>query len=397
MPGRPGRRRGTVKQASNGTWYFIVDVADEHGERRQTRRRGFATQRAAQAALNKLLQDLANSTYVSPSRQTLLRFLTDDWLPAIETTIRPSTFDSYRRNIRIHVGSHSIGAVPLQRVDAAKLNRLYADLLAGRSGSRPLSARTVQYVHVILHRSFRDAMRWDRIVRNPCASADPPKPGKSHRSTMRTWSADELASFLSAIAGDRLSAAWWLLAMTGMRRGEVLGLAWKAIDLDGETLSVRRTLVTTQARRAGDPGMAWSEPKTDKGWRTVALDAETVALLRAHRANQLEERLAAGPEYDDQDLVIATVFGKPVHPKTLTWYFSRAVRRTGLPKIRLHDLRHSYATLALKAGIHPRVVQERLGHANVGITLDTYSHVTMPMQAEAANVVAGLITRHLDS
>lgn len=392
MAGRPGRRRGTVKQASNGTWYFIVDIADEDGRRQQTRRRGFATQRSAQAALNKLLQDLANRTYVSPSRQTLAGFLTDDWLPAIETTIRPSTFDSYRRNIRIHVGSHPIGAVPLQRVDATKLNKLYADLLAGRSSSKPLSARTVRYVHVILHRAFRDAMRWDRIVRNPCASADPPKPGKAHRSTMCTWSADELAAFLSATAGDRLSVAWWLLATTGMRRGEVLGLTWQAIDLDGGTLSIRRTLVTTQARRAGDPGMSWSEPKTDKGWRTVALDAETVAILRAHRTRQLEERLAAGPEYDDQDLVVATVFGKPVHPKTLSWYFGRAVKIAGLPSIRLHDLRHSYATLALKAGIHPRVVQERLGHANVGITLDTYSHVTMPMQIEAASVVAGLIT-----
>jgi integrase len=258
---------------------------------------------------------------VSPSRQTLARFLTDDWLPAIETTIRPSTFDSYRRNIRIHVGAHPIGAVPLQGVDATKLNRLYADLLAGRSGSKPLSARTVRYVHVILHRAFRDAMRWDRIVRNPCASSDPPKPGKSHRSTMRTWSADELASFLTATSADRMSVAWWLLATTGMRRGELLGLTWQAIDLDGGMLSIRRTLVTTQARRAGDPGMAWSEPKTDKGWRTVALDAETVTILRAHRTRQLEERLAAGAEYDDQDLVVTTVFGKPVPPEDTVLVF----------------------------------------------------------------------------
>lgn len=184
-----------------------------------------------------------------------------------------------------------------------------------------------------------------------------------------------------------MSVAWWLLATTGMRRDEVLGSTWQAVDLDGGMLSIRRTLVTTQARRVGDPGMAWSEPKT-KGWRTVALDADTVAILRAHRTHQLEERLAAGPEYDDQDLVVTTVFGKPVHPKTLSWYFGRAVKKAGLPAIQLHDLRHSYATLALKAGIHPRVVQERLGHANVGITLDTYSHVTMPMQTEAARVVA---------
>ena len=243
---------------------------------------------------------------------------------------------------------------------------------------------------MILHRAFRDAVRGDRSVRNPCDSADPPKPGKGHRSTMRTWTADELATFLAATRDHRLSAAWWVLATTGMRRGELLGLSWEALDLDASLASIRRTLVTTQARRKGEPGMTWSEPKTDKGWRTVALDPATVAALRAHRTRQIEERLLAGPEYD-QGLVFCTVFGRPMHPKTLSWYFDEAVKRSGLPRIRLHDLRHSHATLALKAGVHPRVVQERLGHANVGVTLDTYSHVTMPMQAEAAALVAGLI------
>ena len=395
MSGRAGRRRGTIKQSSNGTWFFVVDIADEAGRRQQTRRRGFPSQRAAQAALNKVLQDLEERTYVPPSRQTLADFLTVDWLPAIETTVRPSTFDSYARNIRNHVAEHAVGFLPLQKVDAAALNRLYADLLAGRRSGRPLSPRTVAYIHVILHRAFRDAIRWDRLVRNPADSADPPRPGKTHRSTMRTWSADDLATFLTATAGHRLSAAWWVLATTGMRRGEVLGLSWEAVDLDAGMLSIRRTLVTTQARRAGDPGMAWSEPKTDKGWRTVALDDATVATLRAHRARQLQERLAAGAEYDDHTLVFCTVLGKPIHPKTLSWYFGQAVTAAGLPQIRLHDLRHTHATLALKAGVHPRVVQERLGHANVGVTLDTYSHVSMPMQAEAARLVAGLITARI--
>ena len=395
MPGRSGRRRGTVKQSANGIWYFVVDVADDHGVRQQTRRRGFASQRDAQAALNKVLRDLAARTYVSPSRQTLKAFLKDDWLPAIERTLRPSTFDSYARNIRLHVAGHEIGNVPLQRIDAGRLNRLYADLLSGQTSRRPMAPRSVQYVHVILHRAFRDAVRWDRLVRNPCDSADPPKPGKTHRSTMRTWRADEMAEFLAATASDRLSVAWWMLVTTGMRRGELLGLAWDAIDLDSGLASVRRTLVTTEARRKGDPGMSWSEPKTDKGWRTVALDRATVAALRSHRARQLEERLAAGEAYDDQSLVICDVFGRPIHPKTLSYYFEHAVKTCGLKRIRLHDLRHSHATLALKAGVHPRVVQERLGHANVGITLDTYSHVNMPMQVEAADLVAGLITSEI--
>jgi integrase len=397
MAGRSGRRRGTVKQSASGTWYFVVDVADDHGERQQTRRRGFASQRDAQARLNKVLQDLAGRTYVSPSRQSLKVFLTEDWLPAIEHTIRPSTFDSYARNIRIHVAGHPIGNVPLQKIDAGRLNRLYADLLSGQTSRRAMAPRSVAYVHVILHRAFRDAVRWDRLVRNPCDSADPPKPGKTHRSTMRTWPAAEIARFLAATAQDRLTAAWWVLATTGMRRGELLGLAWDAIDLDGGMASIHRTLVTTEARRKGDPGMSWSEPKTDKGWRSVALDSATVTALRDHRARQLHEQQAASDAYDDQDLVICDVFGKPIHPKTLSYYFERAVKKSGLQRIRLHDLRHSHATLALKAGVHPRVVQERLGHANVGITLDTYSHVSMPMQAEAADLVASLITANIEA
>jgi len=389
-------RRGSVGQGANGSWYFVVDTYVD-GARRQTRRRGFSTRREAQTALNRTLQELATQSYVPPSRQTLGAFLAADWLPAIEATVRASTFDSYARNMRLHVGARFIGALPLQGVDAAALNRLYALLLTPSvGGGRPLSARSVTYVHTILHRAFRDAIRWDRLVRNPCESADPPKVLKAHRSTLRTWSGAELGRFLDTVTDDRLLAAWWLLSSTGMRRGEVLGLAWDAVDLDAALLSVRRTLVTTQARRAGDAGMSWSQPKTEKGWRVVALDEQTVSVLRAHRSRQLQERLMLGGAYGDQGLVICQPDGTPMHPKTLSYRFTRASRRSGLPTIRLHDLRHSHATLALQAGIHPRVVQERLGHANVGVTLDTYSHVSLPMQAEAAATVAALIRRAAD-
>ncbi len=340
-------RRGSVKQADNGSWFFVVDTKVEGG-RRQTRRRGFPTRRAAQTALNRTLQDLATQCYVPPSRQTLGAFLTEDWLPAIRTTVRTSTFDSYARNMRLHVAGRFLGQVPLQRVDAAGLNRLYALLVSPPAQQgRALSARTVTYIHMILHRAFRDAIRWDRLVRNPCESADPPKVLMAHRSTMRTWSGEELGRFLASVAEHRLQAAWWLLATTGMRRGEVLGLGWDAVDLDGAVLSVRRTLVTTQARRAGEAGMSWSQPKTEKGWRMVALDEQTVSVLRAHRVRQLEERMLLGSAYDDQGLVICLTGGSPLHPKTLSYHFAQVSKRSGLPPIRLHDLRHSHATLAL--------------------------------------------------
>ncbi len=381
-------RRGSVQRAGNGTWFFVVDIGAA-GERKQTRRRGFPTKKAAQAELTRILNSLEQRTYVAPKRQTLATFLTDTWLPAIEHTIKPATFESYRRNVRLHVAGRLIGRRQLQQVEPGDLNALYAQLLKGDQEHRALSPRSVAYIATILHRAFRDAVRWQALVRNPADSADPPRP--SAKPDMRIWRAHELAAFLGGAAGDRLAGAWWLLATTGMRRGEVLGLRWVDVDLDAGRLSVRRTLITTDVERKGEPGYAWGTPKTAKGRRDVALDPATVAALRAHRARQLEERLALGAGYSDGDLVVCLVDGQPMHPKRLSYYFEQATKRLGLPRIRLHDLRHTHATLALEAGVHPRVVQERLGHANVSITLDTYSHVNLDMQAAAAARVAALV------
>lgn len=389
-------RRGSVKQASNGTWYCRVDIPsdelDARGKpkRKQTTRRGFPTKKRAQATLTELLGDLSRQTYVAPKQQTLAAFLTETWLPAIKHTIKPGTFESYRRNMRLHVAGRPIGRVQLQQVDPSHLNALYALLLAGDDDHRPLSPRSVAYIATILHGAFRDAIRWQALVRNPAESAKPPRP--SSKPEMKVWTGAQLATFLRHVDDDRLAGAWWLLANTGMRRGEVLGLRWADVDLDAGTLRITRTLITTDVERKGDPGIAWGTPKTAKGRRTVALDPATVAALRTHRARQLTERMALGAGYADQDLVVALPHGSPVHPKRLSYYFAKASRAAGLEPIRLHDLRHTHATLALRAGVHPRIVQERLGHANVGITLDTYSHVDLDMQAAAAARVAALVT-----
>lgn len=382
-------RRGSVKQASNGTWGFIVDIGAD-GQRKQTRRRGFPTRKAAQAELTRILGSLEQRQYVAPKRQTLGAFLTETWLPAIEHTIKPGTFESYRRNVRLHVAGRGIGRRQLQQVEPSDLNALYALLLAGDAEHRALSARSVRYIATILHRAFRDAVRWQALVRNPADSADPPKP--TNRVEMATWSGAELGAFLRHVADDRLAGCWWLLASTGMRRGEALGLRWADVDLDAAVARITRTLITTDVQRQGSPGMAWGTPKTAKGRRSIALDPALVAALRAHRARQLQERMILGAGYVDEDLVVAEVDGRPMHPKRLSYYFERESRRAGLPAIRLHDLRHTHATLALKAGVHPRIVQERLGHANVSITLDTYSHVDLDMQAAAAARVAAMIT-----
>lgn len=195
---------------------------------------------------------------------------------------------------------------------------------------------------------------------------------------MTTWSAEELRHFLKSIQGDRLYAAFLLAATTGMRRGEVLGLRWRDVDLAAARVSIRQTLITIGYE------LAWSTPKTDRGRRNVALDPTTVEALRAHRAQQLEERLLLGPSFRDDDLVFCQPDGAPIHPDSLCGLFERFAKRASLPRIRFHDLRHTHASLALTAGVHPKVVSERLGHADIALTLNTYSHAIPALQETAA-------------
>jgi integrase len=175
-----------------------------------------------------------------------------------------------------------------------------------------------------------------------------------------------------------------VLATTGLRRGECLGLRWSDLDLDGGRASIRQTVIAVKHT----PMLG--TPKTAKGRRTITLDAGTVTALREHRKRQAAERLLMGAGWHDHDLVFCHVDGTMLHPERFTRGFSEAVRRLGLPAIRLHDLRHGWATLALQAGIHPKVVQERLGHANISITLDTYSQVVGSLHEDAAEQVAAL-------
>jgi integrase len=281
--------------------------------------------------------------------------------------------------------------VQLRRVDAGMLNALYAALLAegklttANGGSGGLSARSVRYIHTIVHRAFRDAVRWSRIARNPADAADPPRASAVVRPTMSTWTADEVRAFLDHTAEHRLHAAFVMLATTGMRRGECLGLRWSDVDLAVGRVSVSQTVIMVHHDiRVGSP-------KTSRGRRTVELDPETAAALREHRKRQAAERLLMGAGFTDHGLVFCMPDGGPLHPERFSRTFSRQTAHAGLPPIRLHDLRHTWATLALQNGVHPKIVHERLGHANVSITLDVYSHVSEGLHSDAAARVASMI------
>jgi integrase len=201
---------------------------------------------------------------------------------------------------------------------------------------------------------------------------------------MRTWTAQQLAAFLAATRDDRLHALWHRLALTGMRRGEALGLQWDDIDLEAASLSARQALIPNGGE------VVMSEPKTARGRRVIALDPGTVAVLKGQAARQLAEQ-AQVRSWSDTGLIFTREDGEALHPEVASRFFRQAVKRALLPAIRLHDLRHTHATLALRAGIHPKVVSERLGHASVSITLDTYSHAIPAMQEEAAARIAELV------
>jgi integrase len=372
--------RGSIFKRGN---LWTVQIERDHdpatGKRRREWHSGFKTKAEAEDARVRILADLQRGEHVPPDKLTVRAFLEDEWLPAMGPSLRPSTFQGYALDVRRAV--EQIGERRLQSLTPAMLNRLYGAL------AERLAPRTVRGVHTVLRQALADAVAWQRLPRNPADRAKPPSLASVSDIPPRTWSASELDQFLAHVADDRLAAAWRVLAMTGLRRGELVGLGWDAVDLDAGRLAITRTLIE------GKGAPRFSEPKTKRGRRSVALDAETVDTLRGHRERQLDERLAWGPAYRDHGLVFCRENGTPIWPRTFSRSFDHHVRDAGLPKIRLHDLRHTHATLALEAGVHPKVVQERLGHATIAITLDTYSHAIPAMQEDAAAKIAALLER----
>jgi integrase len=302
-------------------------------------------------------------------------FLAQCWLPAIRTTIRPTTFHGYRSHVE-HQIEPRLGSLQLSRLSASHLNGFYADLLtdgrANRTGG--LNPTTVKRVHATIHRALRDAVRWGYLSKNPADAADPPR--KAESLEMRTWTSQELRRFLNAVRTDDFYELWLLYAVTGMRRGEALGLRWCDVDLSRQQIAVRQTVIAV----GGD--IYVSRPKTAKGRRVIALDRTTTASLR-----RLERRTKPG----DDHLLFSNGGNEPLDPTRVTKRFLSLVKENGLPPIRLHDLRHTHATLALQAGIHPKIVSERLGHSTVSLTLDVYSHAIPHMQKDAAAKIAGLV------
>jgi integrase len=304
-------------------------------------------------------------------RQTFGEF-TEKWVAAITPTVREKTARNYADLLRNHAVP-VLGKIQLTKLQPADLIRLYDQ--RRKAGAAP---RSILHLHRVLFRSLRFAERWGDVARNVAALVDAPK---VTRTEMRALTTDEARGLLAVAEGDRFEALVTVALSTGMRSGELLGLTWRAVNLDNGSVSVVAALQSTSK------GLILVEPKTTRSRRVIDVEPRVVAVLRRHRAAQQMERRVAGDAWDApiRDLVFTTLTGAPIDGRTLirTWFRPLLVK-AGLPPIRIHDLRHSYASIALARGVHPKVVQEALGHSTIAVTLDLYSHVVPSLQREAA-------------
>jgi integrase len=377
-----------------GPRYLIkYGYTGQDGSRAVALKRGYLTRKAAGEALREQLGNLDRGTHVAPNKVTVGEHFAT-WLDGLRK--EPSTVASYRKNVRLHVEPH-IGTLRLEQLTGTRLTKLYHQLEAtGRSdGLGGLSPRTVRYIHTIIHAGLGAAVRDGLLAVNPADKADPPSAKAAASPEMHFWNAEELRTFLDqrSQAKDEMVIAWSLLVSTGMRRGEALGLRWADVDFEGSRISVRRSATLIKHKGAGEE-IVVGPPKSGRP-RTVDLDPQTLATLKAHKAAQGTLSLALAR---DDAYVLANMDGSVRHPERFSRRFvtavvaaRKALGEDRLSKIRLHDLRHTHATLLLAAGVPVKVVSERLGHASAMITLGIYAHVMPGMQAEAAAKFGALL------
>lgn len=399
------RPRGTIVKRGNSLSVVIDRGTDPiTGKRLRDWYSGYDSRRAAERARTKLLRDLDTNSYVEPLKQTLCHYLTEEWLPARKPKQRRTarghrgqvslaTWMTNRQHLETYVIPR-IGQVPLQKLTAETLDRLYHDLEeSGGEDGKGLSATTVLHVHRTLHNALKDAVKRGKVAANVAAAVDAPK---ASRARPEVWDVDELRAFLHQVRNDRVFAAWLLFATTGMWRGEVAGLAREDLDLDKGRLRVKWTLGMVDNKLTWKP-----RPKSKASERVMALDPATVEALRQHLAQQARDRLALGGswpsrqtdwrgEYRD-DAVFTWPDGRIISPDRYSEWFHEARKAAGLRHIRLHDLRHTYATVGLRnaTGWHEvKVISQRLGHASIGFTLDTYAHVLPAADEQTAHTLA---------
>jgi integrase len=369
MAERRSAGEGSIYKLANGRWQGAVDLGWKDGQRirkRVTRK----TRREVVLEMRELVAK-AERGQLRPERAPTLAEWLDTYVAEVaQGRVRASTLVSYQSHIKHHLkpglGRHRIDQLRPQHIAAFYRDRL-----------RTLSPASVRRIHAVLRRALTVAVRWGLITTNPAMMVDPPPMSSTEP---QPYSLDEARAFLTAAATDRLSARWVLALSLGLRQGEALGLQWDDVDFPRGRLQVRRAL---RLQPGGE--LALVKTKTLRSNRTLPMPGPLASALQAHRASQSNERTVAADLWHDSDLVFTTAIGTPVHPRNDYRSFQRIIRNAGLRRIRLHDLRHTAASVLLAQGVPARVVMEILGHSQISVTLNTYTHVDTSLTQDAAD------------
>jgi integrase len=368
---RRGYGEGSIHQRPDGTWRATISAGYNANGKRKRRDVYGKTKREVQDELTKLQNAKAHGTLTKPSRTTVGQFM-QQWLNDVaRVSVKATTYANYQGVVKNHITKH-IGGIPLQRLEPHHVQAMYSTMEQEKA-----SSETRRLVHVVLSRGVKQALKWGLVVRNVCCAIDPPRVVKSDITPLNPG---QVGKLLAAAKDARLEAIYMVAIGIGLRLGELFGLQWSDVDLDASTLAVRHTLTEVGGK------LTLTEPKTAKGRRLVTLPRRVVDALVDHRKRMVASGFAGVP------FVFCNSRGGPLRRSHFHRNeFKPLLKRAELPAIRFHDLRHTSATLLLAQGVHPKVVQERLGHAQISLTLDTYSHVLPSMQADAASRLDSLL------
>jgi integrase len=358
--------RGSVKKEGS-TWYYVFYLdKDSDGKRKQKKKRGFRTKKEAQKALTEAINAINKGVYVEPSKLLYKEYLVQ-WFNTKKNSIGSQSVAVYENCIRKRIVP-SLGNIALSKLSTIHIQSFIDSLYEER-----LSNPTIKKYLEIIRNSLNYALDFNLVINNVALKVKIPK---SHKKEMKVWNIEEANCFLNKAKYDIYYIVFQLALSTGMRQGEILGLRWKDVDFEKRLIYIRQTL--------SHDGKTFNKgAKTKSSMRTINLSSSTIKVLKERKLYLAKEKLRMGPIYKDLDLIACTQYGTPLNASNIRRSFNRLIQMSNVPKIRFHDLRHTHATLLLSKGVNIKVISERLGHSNIKVTLDTYSHVLPTMQEEA--------------
>jgi len=369
MSKKRGQGEGSIYKRKDGLWVGQVTI---QGKKVYKYSR---LKREVREWLKEIRDQVQNGLTYESAQITLDNYL-DVWLNAHKLSVRPKTIAQYRQIVHMHIIPF-IGNIKLKDLRPDQIQKLYDEKMKSGTG-----ARTVRLIHAVLHRALKQALLWGLIGRNPSDAVITPK---YIYHEMQVLNEEQVHIFLSIASSSRYYMLYWLALATGLRQGELLGLKWSDLNYQNRSLQIQRQLQRLKT------GLVFSEPKSKASRRVVLLGGATIDKLKQHNEDLQKEKALVGDRWQESDLIFPSTVGTPTGHSNLSKGFKKILRDANLPNIRFHDLRHTAATLMLKQGVHPKVVQERLGHSDITLTLNTYSHVLPTMQKEVADKMDNLL------